>query len=138
MPQARNHSFRLGKPSQKPAGGRSHTHSDEEVGLLTDGRFSLGKRFFAAAGCKMCERGSGLNCEHLRILWAQPHGALGVFQRRFGLTRMALHAERLRLVHPVSGLPLEISAPLPAELESVWSALLAAQEAAAPTAINQS
>jgi len=50
-----------------------------------------------------------------------------LFQRRFGLERMALHAERVSLAHPVSGAPLEVCAPLPGDLQSVWAALAAAQ-----------
>lgn len=57
-----------------------------------------------------------------------------LFQRRFGLTRLALHAERVSLEHPLSGLPLEVCAPLPEDLRSVWAALLAAQVAAEPPA----
>ncbi len=54
-----------------------------------------------------------------------------LFQRRFGLERMALHAERLSLVHPLSGALLELHAPLPDELQRVWSGLSAAAAAAA-------
>jgi 23S rRNA pseudouridine1911/1915/1917 synthase len=39
------------------------------------------------------------------------------------LHRQALHARRLRLVHPRSGEPLEIVAPLPADLETVLAEL---------------
>jgi tRNA pseudouridine65 synthase len=56
-----------------------------------------------------------------------------LFQRRFGLTRMALHAERVSLVHPVSGVRLEVCAPLPEELQRVWSALSAVQAATSAT-----
>jgi tRNA pseudouridine65 synthase len=54
-----------------------------------------------------------------------------LFRRRFGLERMALHAERVSFSHPLSGAPLEIHAPLPAELEQVIAAL-----SAAPAAIS--
>lgn len=46
-----------------------------------------------------------------------------LFQRRFGLTRMALHAERVSFAHPISGELLEVCAPLPDDLRSVWAAL---------------
>jgi len=35
-----------------------------------------------------------------------------------GLKRMALHAWRLRLTHPASGEPLELTAPLPPDLQA--------------------
>lgn len=40
---------------------------------------------------------------------------------RWGLKRMFLHAFRLEIPHPVSGAPLRLSAPLPAELLEVLS-----------------
>jgi tRNA pseudouridine65 synthase len=46
-----------------------------------------------------------------------------LFQRHFELERMALHAERVSFPHPTSGVLLEVQAPLPAELQRVWSAL---------------
>jgi len=46
-----------------------------------------------------------------------------LFRRRFGLERMALHAERVSFVHPVHGTPLEVSAPVPVELARVLAAL---------------
>jgi 23S rRNA pseudouridine955/2504/2580 synthase len=39
---------------------------------------------------------------------------------RLGYHRMFLHAWRLRLVHPVSGEPVELQVELPAELQS-WT-----------------
>ncbi|MCE9545734.1 MAG: RluA family pseudouridine synthase [Planctomycetia bacterium] len=39
------------------------------------------------------------------------------------LTRQALHARRLRIIHPTTGQPLELVAPLPADLEATLSAL---------------
>ena len=39
------------------------------------------------------------------------------------LARQALHARRLRLVHPASGAPLEVEAPLPADLSGVLAEL---------------
>jgi len=42
-----------------------------------------------------------------------------VYGRRpnpWGLARQALHAHRLAFVHPVSGLPLSFTAPLPADM----------------------
>lgn len=43
--------------------------------------------------------------------------------RRYGLTRLFLHAAALSLVHPATGVPLAVSAPLGAELEAVLAAL---------------
>ena len=37
---------------------------------------------------------------------------------RYLLSRQALHARRLRLVHPTTGEPLELIAPLPADIEA--------------------
>jgi 23S rRNA pseudouridine1911/1915/1917 synthase len=39
-----------------------------------------------------------------------------------GLARQALHAFRLALAHPVTGMPLSFQAPLPADLRQAWSA----------------
>ncbi|MGD9719604.1 MAG: RluA family pseudouridine synthase [Pirellulales bacterium] len=41
------------------------------------------------------------------------------------LDRQALHARRLRILHPTSGAPLEFVAPLPADIEAVLAALRA-------------
>ena len=38
------------------------------------------------------------------------------------LPRHALHATRLALTHPMTGRPLEINAPLPADLDGFWAA----------------
>jgi tRNA pseudouridine65 synthase len=35
-----------------------------------------------------------------------------LFRDRYGLDRLALHAAALRFVHPVSGLPITVRAPL--------------------------
>lgn len=46
--------------------------------------------------------------------------------RRYGgdaggwLERLALHATRLELVHPVTGAPLAFTSPIPPDLEAVW------------------
>ncbi len=48
-----------------------------------------------------------------------------LFRRRFGLERLALHAERLSLPHPIDGTELSITAPLPDDLRHVLSALSA-------------
>jgi tRNA pseudouridine65 synthase len=45
------------------------------------------------------------------------------FREALGLHRMFLHAAELRLPHPVTGAPLTITAPLPAELERALAAL---------------
>jgi hypothetical protein len=42
---------------------------------------------------------------------------------------MALHAAQVSFPHPLSGTRLEVSAPLPEELQRVWSALSAAEAA---------
>ena len=39
------------------------------------------------------------------------------------LARQALHARRLRLIHPASGQPMEVEAPLPADLAGVLAEL---------------
>jgi tRNA pseudouridine65 synthase len=44
------------------------------------------------------------------------------FRERFGLRRLLLHAEELRLAHPDGG-ELEVSAPLPEELARLWHEL---------------
>ena len=52
-----------------------------------------------------------------------------LFRRRLGLTRMALHAERVSFAHPLHGALLEVVAPLPEELAGVLQALeLASRE----------
>jgi 23S rRNA pseudouridine955/2504/2580 synthase len=40
-------------------------------------------------------------------------------KQRWGLARMFLHAWRLELPHPITGAPLRLSAPIPAELRAV-------------------
>jgi tRNA pseudouridine65 synthase len=54
-----------------------------------------------------------------------------LFRRRFGLTRMVLHAERLCLPHPTSGQLLTVHAPLPEELVALLEALRASPVSAA-------
>jgi 23S rRNA pseudouridine1911/1915/1917 synthase len=39
------------------------------------------------------------------------------------LPRHALHAVRLSLPHPITGIPLEVEAPLPPDIERFWSSL---------------
>jgi tRNA pseudouridine65 synthase len=46
-----------------------------------------------------------------------------LFRRRFGLERMALHAERVSFAHPLRGGTLEVTAPLPADLAGVLELL---------------
>jgi 23S rRNA pseudouridine1911/1915/1917 synthase len=41
------------------------------------------------------------------------------------LERQALHARRLKLTHPATGEPLEIEAPIPADLQAALAALRA-------------
>ena len=55
-----------------------------------------------------------------------------LFRRRFGLERLALHAEQLSLPHPLDGTRLSILAALPEDLRHVLSAL-AAETAAGAT-----
>lgn len=46
-----------------------------------------------------------------------------MFRERFGLHRLALHASSLRLPHPVTGAPLHLSAPVPADLAGPLAAM---------------
>jgi len=46
-----------------------------------------------------------------------------LFRERHDLHRLALHARSLRLLHPVSGAPLVIAAPIPADLAEAMTAL---------------
>lgn len=46
-----------------------------------------------------------------------------LFRRRFGLTRMALHAATISLPHPTLATPLTVHAPLPSELTRLLAAL---------------
>jgi 23S rRNA pseudouridine955/2504/2580 synthase len=39
------------------------------------------------------------------------------------LARQALHARRIKLVHPATGQPIEFIAPLPADLQRVLNEL---------------
>jgi 23S rRNA pseudouridine1911/1915/1917 synthase len=43
-----------------------------------------------------------------------------------GLTRQALHAARLSFTHPITGEPLVLTAPLPADLAAAWAQIGAA------------
>jgi 23S rRNA pseudouridine1911/1915/1917 synthase len=40
-----------------------------------------------------------------------------------GMERQALHAWRLAFSHPVSGVPMEVEEPLPADLRAAWDLL---------------
>jgi 23S rRNA pseudouridine1911/1915/1917 synthase len=42
---------------------------------------------------------------------------------RLELPRHALHAARLALPHPITGAPLAVEAPLPADMAGFWAAL---------------
>jgi tRNA pseudouridine65 synthase len=55
-----------------------------------------------------------------------------LFRRRFGLVRLALHAEQLSLPHPSTGQLLTIMAPLAADLVNVRTRLCAAAEEPVP------
>jgi len=79
--------------------------------------------------------GHPIVCDHLygdvRPMWRSD-----LDSRRAGaadellLTRLALHAQRLELAHPVSGAPLDIVSPLPGDLKGVLAALRASRERA--------
>jgi len=49
------------------------------------------------------------------------------FRERYGLHRLALHAERLVLVHPVTAQTVEIRAPVPAPLAALFDRLFDTQ-----------
>jgi tRNA pseudouridine65 synthase len=46
-----------------------------------------------------------------------------MFRRRFALERTALHAERVRLPHPITRVPLEVVAPLSDDLRNMLDSL---------------
>jgi 23S rRNA pseudouridine1911/1915/1917 synthase len=48
---------------------------------------------------------------------------------RYGLTRQFLHARRLSFEHPVTGAPIDVSSPLPADLEAALALAQSAPEA---------
>ena len=48
------------------------------------------------------------------------YGADGAVARALGLTRPALHAAHLAFMHPVTGLPVAVSEPLPDDLVAAW------------------
>lgn len=43
--------------------------------------------------------------------------------KKFGLERQMLHAERVSFSHPISGIPLNITAPIPADMDSTLISL---------------
>jgi tRNA pseudouridine65 synthase len=49
-----------------------------------------------------------------------------LFRRQFGLHRMALHAQSLKLLHPTTGDELQLEAPLPTELQRLIEVLVPA------------
>lgn len=55
-----------------------------------------------------------------------------LFRERFGLCRLALHAARLTLDHPVTGEPLVLRAPLPEDLAGPLRAMGAPPEVLLP------
>ncbi len=68
--------------------------------------------------CVLCDRMYGGRAELTRgELRRDPHDTSLL------LDRQALHARRLRIRHPVSGEPMEFVAPLPADIETVLTAL---------------
>ena len=70
-------------------------------------------------GCPvLCDRQYGGRAQITRgEIRRDPHDGLVL------LARQALHARRLRLVHPASGKPMEVEAPLPADLAGVLAEL---------------
>ena len=48
---------------------------------------------------------------------------------RFGLERQFLHAARLAFPHPVTGEPIDVSSPLPADLDAALALARAAARA---------
>jgi tRNA pseudouridine65 synthase len=46
-----------------------------------------------------------------------------LFRERFGLRRLALHAQELRFPHPETGAPVVVRAPLPADLAGPFAAM---------------
>lgn len=48
-----------------------------------------------------------------------------LYRERYGLHRLFLHLERIRVRHPTTGLPLQLTDPLPQELTDVLSRLRA-------------
>jgi hypothetical protein len=40
------------------------------------------------------------------------------------LARQALHAQRIRLLHPTTGNPMEFSTPIPADMQQVLDKLI--------------
>jgi 23S rRNA pseudouridine1911/1915/1917 synthase len=74
----------------------------------------------ASIGCPvLCDRLYGGQAE-LRLNEVARHE---IQPDRVLLDRQALHAQRLRLVHPSSGAPIEFSAPLPRDLSETLAAL---------------
>jgi len=55
-----------------------------------------------------------------------------LFRDRFGLNRLALHAARLTLEHPETGAPLDLRAPLPADLADPLRTMGAPDETLVP------
>lgn len=56
------------------------------------------------------------------------------FRAARALHRLALHAWRVELPHPITGLAITVDAPLPPELATVWAALKLSPELRAPGA----
>jgi 23S rRNA pseudouridine1911/1915/1917 synthase len=83
--------------------------------------------------------GHPILCDHLygdlRPLWPDPLDPLRIDEEERGdgplLDRLALHAHRLELAHPTTGLPLDLVSPLPADLARAVERLRA-HAAAAP------
>lgn len=91
--------------------------------------------------------GAGLGAVHLHPVTGRTHqlrrhaAAAGLpilGDRRYGgdaggwLDRLALHALRLALAHPVTGAPLVLTAPLPPDLAEAWTAAGGPPDGGAP------
>ncbi len=46
-----------------------------------------------------------------------------MYQQLMDFSRQALHARRLQLQHPVTGVPLDVTAPMPSDLQDLLSGL---------------
>ncbi|MEM1417078.1 MAG: RluA family pseudouridine synthase [Myxococcota bacterium] len=88
-----------------PESGRQH---QLRVHLAARGHPIIGDKLYGPAG----------PAPFLAVIDDGPTDAL---LRELGHGRQALHAHTLRIAHPRTGEPLELSSPLPPDLEAVWS-----------------
>ena len=105
-------------------------------GPATDGRWEApldGRE--AATEVRVVGTGSGWSALELRLHTGRTHqirrhaalaGVPVVGARRYGAElgkawpRLALHAYRLQLPHPTGGAPIDVTAPVPADMAPVW------------------